>query len=84
MYCSRLIPRQDAVVGLGVGVTAVEEGAGVAVAAVVPEGTGVPVTVAVGTGVGGGTTIFLPAAATQLPAVGKVTGVHVAPLSFEV
>ena len=74
MYCSMLTTKHDAEVGLGVGVTAVAEG----------EGIGVPVTVAVGTGVGGGATIFLPAAATQLPAVGKVTGVHVAPLSFEV
>lgn len=81
-------------VGTGVAVAAVEEGtgvvvavevgAGVAVAATVAVGTGVPVAVALGTGVGGGATIFLPAAATQLPVVGRVTGVQVVPLSLEV
>jgi hypothetical protein len=84
MLFSILSAKQFAVVGLGVGVAAVLDGAGVAVAAVVAVGNGVPVIVAVGTGVGGGVIIFLPAAATQLPVAGRETVIHVPPPSADV
>jgi len=83
MYCSTSKFKHAPIVGLGVGVAAVEEGAGVAVAVTPPVGTGVEVAVDVGTGVGGGTTTFLPAAATQFPVVGKTTGVQLTPLSVD-